>query len=129
AADRIYRADPQGKVAQFHADTGGASALRAGPDGLLYAAQPARHRIVSYSASGEEKAVAQNVDVTDMAVRADRAIYFTDARQRTIGMVDPAGNVKVVYKGGEIAVPAGVSFSPDQGMLHVADAQSRFAWS
>jgi gluconolactonase len=129
AADRIYRVDPQGKVAQFHADTGGASALRAGPDGLLYAAQPARRRIVSYSASGEEKVVAQNVDVTDMAIRADRAIYFTDARQRTIGVVDPAGNVKVAYKGGEIAVPAGVALSPDQGMLHVADAQSRFSWS
>jgi enterochelin esterase-like enzyme/sugar lactone lactonase YvrE len=129
SADRIYRVDPQGKVAQFAANTGGASALRAGPDGLLYAAQPARHRIVSYAPSGEEKVVAQNVDATDLAVRADRAIFFTDARQGTIGFIDPAGKVKLAYKGGEIAVPSGVALSPDQGMLHVTDAQSRFSWS
>src|SRR5262249_55248220 len=129
SADRIYRADPQGKVVQFHANTGGAAALRAGPDGLLYASQPARHRIVSYTAAGEEKVVAQKVDATDLAVRADRAVFFTDARQGTIGFVDPAGKMKIAYKGGEIAVPSGIALSPDQGMLHVTDAQSRFSWS
>jgi sugar lactone lactonase YvrE len=84
---------------------------------------------VSYNASADETVVAQNVDATDIAIRADRAIFFSDAKQGTIGFVDPAGKVKVAYKGGEIAVPSGVALSPDQGMLHVTDAQSRFSWS
>ena len=48
---------------------------------------------------------------------------------KTIGFVDGAGKVRVVYQGGEIAVPTGVALSGDQAMLVVSDAQSRFSWS
>jgi len=36
---------------------------------------------------------------------------------------------RVVYNGGEIAQPSGVALSPDQAMLIVTDAQSRYSWS
>jgi gluconolactonase len=61
AANRIYKADPDGKVTLFKDHSMGARALRVGPDGLLYASQPALKRIVAYDAGGDEKAVAQNV--------------------------------------------------------------------
>ena len=37
--------------------------------------------------------------------------------------------VRVVYSGGEIALPSGVALSPDQAMLIVSDGQARFSWS
>src|SRR5262249_53479656 len=77
----------------------------------------------------DEKVAAQNVEASDIAINAKGALYFSDAGRKTVGYVAPGGQVRVVYSGGEIAVPSGVALSPDQGMLIVTDAQSRFAWS
>ncbi len=128
-ADRIYKSDAEGKVSVFKESAGGVKALRVGVGGVLYAYQAARRRIVEYSRSGEERVVARNVDVSDMAVTAKSTIYFSDAVHKTIGSVDVMGRVRVVYQGGEIAVPRGVALSGDQAMLVVSDAQGRFSWS
>jgi gluconolactonase len=133
AANRIYKSDAAGKVTLFKDNSNGAVALAAGPDGRLYAAQPARKRIVAYSgaggAAGDEKVVAANVEASGIAITAKGAIYFADAGHKTIGYVDAAGKTRTVYSGGEIAMPSSVALSPDQAMLIVADAQARFAWS
>jgi gluconolactonase len=127
-AERIYRAGPDGAVSVFQEHSGGATALATGPDGVLYAAQPARRRIVAYGPSGE-RIIAQNVEATSLAVTAASEIYFASPSRKTIGFLKPGGRPQVVYDGGEIAVPSGVALSPDQAMLIVADAQSRFSWS
>jgi gluconolactonase len=129
AASRIYRVDGQGKVTTFRSGTGGAAALRVGPDGSVYAAQPARRRIVSYSEGGGEKVVAHNIDAADMAIRADGGIYFTDPKQAVIGYIAAGGKPRIVYQGGEMAAPWGIALSPDQAMVVVTDAHSRFSWS
>jgi sugar lactone lactonase YvrE len=129
AANRTYKSDPNGKVTLFKDNDGGARALRVGPDGRLYAAQPARQRIVSFGPGGDEKTVAQNVDASDLAVSAKGSVYFSDAAHKTIGYIDEKGKTRVVYDGGAIAIPSGVALSPDQAMLVVTDAQSRFSWS
>ena len=129
AANRIYKSDADRKVTVFKENSNGARALRMGPDGRLYASQPARQRIVSYGPGGDEKVVAQNVEATDLAISAKGAIYFTDATRKTIGYIDGNGQTRVVYSGGELALPSGVALSPDQAMLVVTDAQSRFSWS
>jgi enterochelin esterase-like enzyme len=60
---------------------------------------------------------------------AKGGVYFTDPARRTVNYTEPSGKQRVVYSGGEIALPAGVALSPDQAMLIVSDAQSRFSWS
>ena len=110
-------------------DSGNRLLTLSGPEGGLYASQPGRKRIVSYGSGGEEQVVAQKVEASGLAVTATGAIYFTDAANKTIGYVDAKGRARVVYSGGEIAAPAGVAVSPDQAMLVVTDAQSRFSWS
>jgi gluconolactonase len=127
--DRIYKADEDGKVSVFKERAGGVKALRDGPGSVLYAYLADHHQIVAYAPGSEQKVVARGVDVTDMAVTIKSEIYFTDAVHKTIGYVDGAGKVRVVYQGGEIAVPTGVALSGDQAMLVVSDAQSRFSWS
>ena len=129
AADRIYRSDPGGKVTLFKHHTGGATALRVGPDGLLYASQPGRRRIVAYTPAAAERAIAQNVDAASLAITAKSGIYFTDPAHKTIGYIAPGGHARVVYDGGEIAMPTGIGLSPDQAMLIVTDGQGRFSWS
>jgi gluconolactonase len=128
-ADRIYKADADGRVSVFKESAGGVKVLRVGVGSVLYAYQAARQRIVAYSPSGEERVVARNVDVSDMAVTAKSTIYFSDAVHKTVGFVDALGRVRVVYRGGEIALPSGVALSGDQAMLAVSDAEGRFSWS
>lgn len=129
AVGKIYKSDADGKVTVFKDHASGAGALRVGPDGRLYASQTARNRIVAYGAGGDEKVVAQNVGANDIAITAKSTLYFADTQHKTIGYVDATGKTRVVYSGGEIAEPSGVALSPDQAMLIVTDAQSRFSWS
>jgi sugar lactone lactonase YvrE len=126
-ADRIYKADAEGKVSVFKESAGDVKALRVGVGEVLYAYQSARRQVVAYSPSGEERVVARNVDVSDMAVTAKSVIYFSDGMHKKIGSVDASGRVRVVYQGGEIVVPSGVALSGDQAMLVVSDAQGRFS--
>ena len=126
---RIYKSDIDGKVTLFKQQSSGATALRFGPNGRLYASEPARRRIVSFGPSGEERVVGQNVQANAIAVTANSTLYFTDAVHKTVGYIDAAGKTRVVYKDGDIAMPSGIALSPDQAMLIVTDAQSRFSWS
>jgi gluconolactonase len=129
SANRIYKSSPDGKTTVFRENSGGANAIRVGPDGRIYASQPARKRITSFGTSGDEKVVANNVEAADMALTAKGAIFYSDAGRKTIGLIDPTGKSRVVYSAGEIASPHGVALSPDQSMLIVTDAQARFSWS
>jgi gluconolactonase len=129
AANRIYKSDVDRKVTVFKEGSGGARSLRMGADGRLYASQPGRKRIVSFGTGGDEKVVAQNVEASDIAINAKGALYFSDTGHKAVGYVAPGGQARTVYSGGEIVAPSGVALSPDQGMLIVTDAQSRFAWS
>jgi gluconolactonase len=129
AANRIYKADPDGKLTLFKDHSTGARALSAGPDGLLYASQPSLKRIVAYGSGGDEKVIVHNVQADDIALTAQGSMYFTDAIHKNVGYVDAKRRVRVVYSGGEIALPSGVALSPDQAMLIVTDGQARFSWS
>jgi gluconolactonase len=128
-ADRIYKADGEGKVSVYKEKPGGVKVLREGPRSVLYVYLTERRQIVAYGPGGDMRVVARGVDLSDMAVTAKSEIYFLDPVKKTIGLVDASGKVRVVYAGGEIAAPSGVALSGDQAMLVVSDSQSRFSWS
>ena len=129
AENRIYKSGPDGKVTLFKDHADGAQALRVGPDGRLYASQVGHERIVSYGMDGSEQIVAKDVKANGFVITARGTIYFVDTADKSIGYLDHSGRPRVVYQGGEIAVPTGVGISPDQAMLVVADAQSKYQWS
>jgi gluconolactonase len=126
---RIYKSDANRAVTLFKDNTGGGRALRIGPDGRLYCSQLTRKRIVSYGASGDEKVVAQNVEANDLAPTAKGGIYFADTAHKTVGHIAANGQKRVVYDGGEIAMPTSLAFSPDQSLLVVGDGMTKFSWS
>jgi sugar lactone lactonase YvrE len=86
-------------------------------------------RIVSLGPGVDEKILARNIEAADLAITAKGMVYFTDPVHKTIGYLDAAGQTRTVYGSGEIASPSGVTLSPDQAMLIVSDAQSRYSWS
>jgi enterochelin esterase-like enzyme/sugar lactone lactonase YvrE len=127
SAGRIYKSDAEGKVTVFQ-EMVVAAALAVGPDGRVYAAERSRKEIASYGPGGR-KVVAKGVEADSITISAEGAVYFTNTAARTIGLVSSNGHTRVVYNGGDLAAPAGVALSPDQAMLIVTDAQSRFSWS
>src|SRR4029077_19782416 len=113
----------------FKDRAGPVSGLAAGPDGRLYASQPARQRILSYTAGGEEKVFAQGIMAYSLAVSAKGVVYYSDPGNKAFGYVDQKGLKRLAYHGGEIVAPAAIALSPDQAMLMVTDSRSRFSWS
>ena len=93
-ANRVYKADPSGKVATFRDNAAGVRAVRVGPDGRIYAAKAAG--IVSWGLGGDEKNVAAGVSASDLAITAKGGVYFTDPARKTVGYIDPAGKLKTV---------------------------------
>jgi gluconolactonase len=125
--NRIYKAATDGKVAVFRENTGEANGLMFGPDGLLYACQNGRRRIVAFGADGKETVIAEGVESNDLAISPRGEIYFTDPRNKRVWFVDAKRNKRIVHEG--ILFPNGVRFSPDHAFLMVADTQSRWVWS
>ncbi|HUB00232.1 MAG TPA: alpha/beta hydrolase-fold protein [Terracidiphilus sp.] len=127
-AKQIDKIAPDGSMTIFRKEAAPIVSLRAGAAGRLYAAEPSLRRIVAFSANGE-KIIARNVDPTALAVTLKGAVYFTDQARKTIHLIEPSGHVRTVYAGEAMALPAGVTLSPDQAFLIVSDAQSRYSWS
>lgn len=123
-AKAIYKSDAAGKVTVYKDRAESSQSLAIGPDGRLYASQPARKRIVSYGPAGDEKEVAQNVDAAQLTVTAKGEIYYIDPVHKTV-----RHQQHVAYALSDLLTPAGLALSPDQAMLFVTDSQSRFSWS
>jgi len=126
---RIYKSDAARTVTVFKENTRGASTLRVGADGRLYASQLSSHRIVSYGPSGDEKVVAENADANDLALLKSGAIYFLDTARKTVNRIDETGRRRVVHTGRGIMKATALTLTPDQAMLLVADGMDRYQWS
>jgi enterochelin esterase-like enzyme/sugar lactone lactonase YvrE len=127
-ANRIYKTDSDGKVTVFKENTGGAALIRFGGDGQrLYTFR--RRQLVFQDPGGAEHVVAPQIAMTDFIVNAKNEIYFIDPTDNTIGLIGADGKRRPAYRGGEVAKPTALTFSPDQGYVEIADGQSRFNWS
>jgi sugar lactone lactonase YvrE len=126
-SNRIHKIDTAGKITVFKEDSGGASGLMFGGDGKLYAAQGGRKRIVAYAPDGAETVLAENVESNDLVVSAKGDIYFTDPANKTVWRIDPKGSKSAAHEG--IERPNGITLSPDQSLLMVADSWNKWVWS
>jgi len=127
-ASRIYKAAPDGKVTLFKDNTGGATKLRFGPDGRLYASSLAWKQIIAFGPSGTGSAIVTNAAANDFVITAKGGIYYLDRVHKLITYFD-GKNSHAAFKADELSSPAGLALSPDQGMLVVTDQGSRFSWS
>jgi enterochelin esterase-like enzyme/sugar lactone lactonase YvrE len=119
----VYKSDADGKVAPFRQT--GATAIRVGPDGRVYAATD--RGIVSWGPGGDEKIVAKQVHATALALNAKGDVYFIEGNK--VGAIGADGKQRVALDAGDQKKPSVLTFSPDQALMDVGDADSRFSWS
>jgi sugar lactone lactonase YvrE/predicted esterase len=101
-------------------------------DGNVFFSDATAGRIYKVDPDGKVTAGSATTRVpgaAGVAMTAKGGMYFTDPLHKTVGYVDPQGHSQTVYDGGQIALPAGLTLSPDQAMLVVTDAQGRYSWS
>jgi gluconolactonase len=125
--NRIHKIGLDGIVTVFKEDTGGANTLAFGPDGRLYACQSGRKRIVAYDAGGKETIIAEGLGSNDLAVNHKGELYVTDPESKQVWFIGASGSKRVVDTG--IDEPNGVTLTPDQGLLLVADTKGQLVYS
>jgi sugar lactone lactonase YvrE len=125
--NRIHKVGSDGKVTVFAENTGGANGLMFGPDGRLFACASGRKAIVAYDPSGKEATVAEDITSNDLVVNHKGEIYVTDPSNKKVWFINKRGEKKTVDD--RINRPNGVTLSPDQSLLLVADTSGQFVYS
>jgi len=126
--NRIHRIDhATGQATVWKEETGGADGMQFGPDGRLYACEARTKRIVAYTPDGTTQVIAEDVTPNDLTVSSRGEVWFTDPSHKRVWFVDAKGQKRVAHEGLEF--PNGLSLSPDESLLAVADTRSRWVWS
>ena len=120
------------RSSEYIKETKGASGLAYGPDGRLYATGSTLNKVVAYDADLKQTVIAEGINGNDLAVRHDGSIYVTNpgspsGDQSQIWYISPKGEKKVVDTGKHFA--NGITFSPDQTLLYMADSRSQWVYS
>src|SRR6266508_3952328 len=132
---KIHKIGRDGKVTEFVADSKRANGQAFGPDGRLYVVASGEKKIVAYDVekSGSPPAViAEGISGNDIVVARNGNIYVTEpntpaADQSNVWLIKPNGEKKVVDTG--LRYSNGVTLSPDQTLLYVADYRSHWVYS
>jgi sugar lactone lactonase YvrE len=126
---KTYKIDLDGKVAEFLADNGKASGHAFGPNGEFYGVGGGLGAMVMYDAGGKKVTVAGGLAGNDVVVLNSGAAYVTAPgnNKNEVVYVGPKGEKKVVDTG--IKFPNGITASPDQTLLYVAESRTHWVWS
>ncbi len=126
--NQILRVGADGKVAVFLENTQAANGLAFGPDGRLYGCRAGSKEIVSWDlATKQEKVHAKDINANDLVVAHDGTIYATEPSKHAVWIIRP-GQEKVLGSDAFRGVN-GVTLTPDQSRLDVADPGGRYVWS
>lgn len=134
-ASRIYRWSPGAGFSIFRSPSNNANGITLAPNGDLIICEHVG-RVTRTQPDGGTSVVASSIDggtlnsPNDAVVRSDGTIYFTDPTYggngtvgtRGVYRVAPSGEVSRFYSTAN-GQPNGVTFSPDERILYVADSQ------
>jgi len=134
-SNKIHKISLDGKVSEFVADAKGANGQAFGPDGRLYSVASGERKIVAYDIAkpGSPPAViAEDIRGNDIVVARNANIYVTEPNvpavdASNVWLIKPNGEKKVVDTG--LRYANGVTLSPDQTLLYVADYRSHWVYS
>ena len=123
--NRIMKIDLEGRITTWKEESHGTHGVAFGPDGLLYAGQHDRKRIVAFSQDGTESVVAEGMQTHHLTVTSDNRIYFSDAPGHRVWTVE-AGHARIVSDA--VDWPRGVRVSPDRSTLVVNAPRTKWVW-
>ncbi len=129
---KTYKIGLDGKVSVFLEETKKGDGQRFGPDGRLYSVAGGAEQIVAYDAEGKPTVVAEGFRGNDLVVRHNGGIYVTNpgwngTDPSKVWYVSPSGEKKVVDTG--LKFSNGLTLSPDQSLLYVADSRTHWVYS
>jgi sugar lactone lactonase YvrE/enterochelin esterase-like enzyme len=129
-----YKVGPDGKPVVFLADSKKGDGQRFGPDGRLYSVAAATQQILAWDAAGKSTVIADGFKGNDLVVAHNGNLYVTEpnwtgANTNTskVWLIRPDGSKQVVDTG--LKFSNGVTLSPDQTLLYVADSRSHWVYS
>jgi gluconolactonase len=126
---KTYKIGLDGKVELFLADNGKASGHAFGPNGEFYGVGGNIDGLVMYDAKGKAVKVCDGLRGNDMVALNNGTFYVTAPgnNKNEIFLVDAKGGKKVVDTG--IKFPNGITTSPDQTLMYVAESRTHWVWS
>jgi len=131
ANNKIWKVALDGKLSEFVSDSKGVYGQGFGPDGRLFAASTTDQKIVAYDKEGKATVIAEGFRGNDLVVANNSNIYVTDPRgfdpQSQIWLIKPNGEKKVVDTG--LRFSNGITLSPDQTLLYVAEMRTHWVYS
>jgi gluconolactonase len=126
---QIFKLDAAGKPVLWSSESSRASGLAFGPDGVLYGS--CGTGIVKYDAAGKPSPVVTGFSGNDMVVLNNGAIYSTNpgvqGGDRSRVQLVKDGKATVVDTG--LGFANGITTSPDQSLLYVADSRTHWVYS
>ena len=129
---KTFKVGLDGKVSLFLGDTKKGDGQAFGPDGRLYAVAGGTEQILAWDAAGKSTVIADGFRGNDLVVRHDGGIYVTNpgwngTDPSKIWYISPQGEKKVVDSG--LRFSNGLTLSPDQSLLYVADSRTHWVYS
>ncbi|MCU0705798.1 MAG: SMP-30/gluconolactonase/LRE family protein [Fimbriiglobus sp.] len=125
-AGKTFKVGADGKPVEVNADNGKASGFAFGPDGSFYGC--GGFGLVKYE-GGKSVKVADGFAGNDLVALHNGTFYATAPAggKNEIYFIDAKGQKKVVDTG--IKFPNGITTSPDQTLLYVAESRTHWVWS
>ena len=132
-ASRTYKIGLDGKVTLFNPDSRRGDGQAFGPDGRLYAVATNTQQILAYDPGGKSSVIADGFIANDITVAHNGNVYVTNPPQGNspepskVWLIKPDGTKLVVDAG--LKFSNGITLSPDQTLLYVADSRSHWVYS
>jgi gluconolactonase len=129
---RTHKIDVDGKISVLLEGSERANGQAIGPNGNLYAIRMEAENIMQLADNGEWQLVKSGFRCNDLVIRHDGSIYATkpgwDGKSPSeIIYISPTGERKVVDSG--LVFSNGITVSPDQTLLYVADSRTHWVYS
>ncbi|MBL8208001.1 MAG: SMP-30/gluconolactonase/LRE family protein [Blastocatellia bacterium] len=131
SSNNIWKVALDGKLTEFATNTQGVYGMAFGPDGKLYGAASNGQKVFAYDTNGQVTTVTSELKGNDIVVANNGNIYVTDPKgydpQSNIWLIKPNGEKKIVDTG--LRFSNGITLSPDQTLLYVAEMRTHWVWS
>ena len=129
---KTYKVGLDGIVSCYLDDSKKANGQYFAPDGRMITVAAGAQQILAYTPDAKATVLADGINGNDLVVRADGGIYVTEPNREKpqascVSFIAASGAKKVVDTG--LIFPNGVTLSPDQSLLYVADTKSHWVYS
>ena len=130
---KTYKISLDNKTTEFVADSKKGNGAAFGPDGRLYVVASGAQKVLAYDPNGKMSVIAEGFVGNDLVVANNGNVYVTnppadnEIAPSKVWLIKPNGEKLVVDSGLKYA--NGVTLSPDQTLLYVADYRSHWVYS